>query len=181
MERNIPIYIYIDIYIYIYTPGMERSRPLLFAFCILCFWCGLSAISNLNTYCLSHQETSTCPKRKATCCRCHFFGRLQYWSQLGYPKNGWFTLLLPGQWENILYFGYPKYPKITEPGGSFPFPNCLEDHSTNRKWLNTPIIKPPFSGVTPFINGTFHKWGIKSWMLWKILWKNDWFQGTPMT
>ena len=177
MERNIPIYIYR----YIYIPLAWKEADL---FCLRSVFCVFDAVFQrfqTSTHIASHQETSTCPKRKATCCRCHFFGRLQYWSQLGYPKNGWFTLLLPGQWENILYFGYPKYPKITEPGGSFPFPNCLEDHSTNRKWLNTPIIKPPFSGVTPFINGTFHKWGIKSWMLWKILWKNNWFQGTPMT
>ena len=177
MERNIPIYIYIDIYIYPWHGKKQTSFV-----CVLYFVFLMRSFSDFKPpHIASHQETSTCPKRKATCCRCHFFGRLQYWSQLGYPKNGWFTLLLPGQWENILYFGYPKYPKITEPGGSFPFPNCLEDHSTNRKWLNTPIIKPPFSGVTPFINGTFHKWGIKSWMLWKILWKNNWFQGTPMT
>ena len=178
MERNIPIYIYI----YIYPWHGKKQTSFV---CVLYFVFLMRSFSDFKPQhiLLVSPRNFYLPEKESYMLPLPLFWQATVLVTIGVPQK-WMIhtdTSWPMRKYSIFLFVYPKYPKITEPGGSFPFPNCLEDHSTNRKWLNTPIIKPPFSGVTPFINGTFHKWGIKSWMLWKILWKNDWFQGTPMT
>ena len=110
MERNIPIYIYIDIYIYIYTPGMERSRPLLFAFCILCFWCGLSAISNLNTYCFSPRNFYL-PEKESYMLPLPLFWQATVLVTIGVPQK--WMIHTPTSWPMRKYsiFWVPQIPE----------------------------------------------------------------------